>query len=352
MLDEDKNLIAIIKEYVSTYEELPFSDDYKLTIQKKPTPPYLHSPQEPSFKAKALMPLKTDQLIKTTILCVAELALLVLFILCCANTFGFGITLFLAPVSIGLLIFIGIKIKNNNGISYYLKAKKENEQKIRYNQKHEKEIQEALNIANARNKEAFEKHKKEKEEYEKRKYIYDFCEMFELKLGSSISKKQAGLVFDCGDGKKKFLISPNNLKELLQYYIDQGVFENSAKTDDLFEDISEKIVSESEDTPLSEFVNTLRKEHYSAVRCIEDDLRRKRIQEMETRLMHEESWERGRVEREARKAAEEDEKRQKEEEIKQKRKAQDARTKCYHCKHYDTCTVKGRIDCPMYVIKI
>ena len=143
----------------------------------------------------------------------------------------------------------------------------------------EKEIQEALNIANARNKEAFEKHKKEKEEYEKRKYIYDFCEMFELKLGSSISKKQAGLVFDCGDGKKKFLISPNNLKELLQYYIDQGVFENSAKTDDLFEDISEKIVSESEDTPLSEFVNTLRKEHYSAVRCIEDDLRRKRIQE-------------------------------------------------------------------------
>ena len=73
---------------------------------------------------------------------------------------------------------------------------------------------------------------------------------------------------------------------------------------------------------------------------------------METRLMHEESWEQGRVEREARKAAEEDEKRQKEEEIKQKRKAQDARTKCYHCKHYDTCTVKGRIDCPMYVIKL
>ena len=342
MSGEQKSLISNIKDYVSTYEELPNLDSnyYKLTIHQEPDPPCF-CPQEPSFKAKVLRPLKTDQLIKTILLCVAEVVLLVFFILCCTKTFGTLTIMFGAPVSIGLMIFVGIKIKSNNGISYYIQAKKENEQKIRYNQKHAKEIQEALEVANSINRVALKEHEEKKVEYEKKKALCDFCKAFELKLGNSISSKKSGIAFDCGDGKERFLISLSNLKELLQYYIDHDTSNEKTQVEDLIGDISDKIIGGTKDKSLWEFITTIRKEHFSAVERIKDEQMIKRW-----------ALKKEQEAREAQEAVERAERLQREEEIKQKRKAQDARTKCYHCTHYDTCTVKGRIDCPMYSFKL
>ena len=213
-----KSLIS----YVSSYEERK-NAQVKLEAlqgQAKPCPPVL------SMKEKVLKPLDTNKLIKSIILFVLEVFLVVFFILCCANVFGVLFTTFLAPVSIGLMIFVGIKIKSNDGITPYIKAKKENELIIRYNQKHAKEI-----------KEAFEKYTVEKEQYTIAMAKYNEEVMHPIKnLENEIKKLEEYIqgfrqdfqkqmawrnrsICDFELTEKQFFIEEHRLKELIDYYI-------------------------------------------------------------------------------------------------------------------------------------
>lgn len=386
MIYKEKSLLDNLKAYVSTYGKLSTAelDLYKLKKAEKPVKPNQPCHKEPSIKAKVLSPLKTDKLIKSILLCIVEVALLIFLIICITNgsnkSLGFLGTVMImlgTPVSIALMIFVGIKIKKTDGISSYIRAKKENEQKIRYNQKHAKEIKEALDAENFRYNNALAEYENKKKEYEIallkyeqevekpmaelpekieewKKIVNDFCEMFQVQLGKYFDN---AILYD--DGKRKYVVLDSTLKELFEYYIEKNDFAEDAQLEDFICDIYKKITDGSDDERLSEILLKVKRDHslscvshressnmYSRLKEeIKQEVEEERERAEEKRKEWEQKYE---AQKEAKEAAKEAEKARREEETRkyqeEQRARKDALRRCQKCANKFSCP-KGIPNC-------
>lgn len=345
MTDGQRNVIDSLKSYVAEYEALYVakSDLFKLKYTEKPSKPAKPIRKELSIKAKVLTPLKTDKFIKSVIFCITEVALFIFLIICFANgsneELGFWGTVLImlgVPASIALMIFVGIKIKKTDGISPYIRAKKENELKIRYNQKHAKEIKEALEAEDVRYNNALTEYEEKEKEYniaaekyeqeigkpmkelkirieQSEKRVNDFEEFFKDGLGKCIAKCRN--VPRAISLKNKYFVRSDDLRELLKYYFDKNCFDDNAQMDDLLNDISTKIVFGTDDERLSIILDKMKDYHLSMVEYLNEEERERLAK-----------WEAGKEQR-------------------------SADTRCRSCKYYESCANKGKIDCGHYTPK-
>lgn len=384
--ESKKGLLLELKDYISATEEKERLESklYKLKGSSKPSAPNPPKPINPTIKMKELTPQDSKQFHKFISLCIAEIALAIFLIFCLFNSFnkglvGFGglVILLATPASIVALIVLGLKIK---GMSSCITIKKENDARKQYNKKHEREIEEALQSEKNRYEKETEQYNVTMKEYEialekyNQEVIIPMKEMEEkiskLELTIQYYKKR----FEEGVGRKaglgeKFYTSSSDMIDLFNYYITLIEKNNECNIDSLESLINEvschiiKLVDDKqdgeEDGDLVKILDMMLRfyarvsgevEHLNA----RAEANRRELEEIGREIEEKEHTRKmERMEKEAQRKREEKEReKEREEERRQKRKLEEARNNCYHCKHYNTCTVKGRVDCPMYVIKL
>lgn len=253
---------------------------------------------------------------------------------------------------LGIVMGIIIKVKKLPTLARYFADVKENERREQYNQKTKKENQRVLEEAEALYKKQIEKYEQEMLQFEDAMKQYEIevenqtelCEQERKKLGEEqldASKKITSFVEEMNKDGYPFDISYIGALAEIIGHIRAGECDTADEAYEMHQENKRLLQMKLEEEAKTEVEK--RMEKWEEKRKADRERNREIAREKEQR-------ERSREEERRRK--DEEDRRRRDEEYRQKEKVRQAKYNCYHCKHYDTCTVKGRIDCPMYVFKL